>query len=260
MRVALFIPCYVDQLRPEVGVATLDLLESLGCEVLFRPEVTCCGQPFLTAGETAHAARLAGAFTRLLGDCDTVVIPSGSCAATVRGHFERLTGSREAAAIAAKTTELCAFLARLDERGALPPPSRRLDRRVGLHTSCHALRELGLGTPTETREPPRIDPAAQLLGRIPGLRLVDLTRRDECCGFGGVFAIEEAAVSARMGQDRLEDHARGGADLLVSSDVSCLLHLEGLARREGRPLAFRHVAEVLADAWLPADGVRASAG
>ena len=105
MRVALFIPCYVDQLRPEVGVATLGLLESLGCEVIFRPEVTCCGQPFLTAGETAHAARLAGAFTRLLGDCDTVVIPSGSCAATVRGHFERLTGSGEAAAIAAKTTE-----------------------------------------------------------------------------------------------------------------------------------------------------------
>jgi L-lactate dehydrogenase complex protein LldE len=261
MRVALFVPCYVDQLRPAVGLAALDLLEAAGCEVDFRPQATCCGQPFLTAGESRHATRLARTFLEVFRDADAeaVVVPSGSCVATVRGHLERLTGDRDAAALAARTRELCDFLDELGAGQRLPPPRRAFPRRVGLHSSCHALRELGLGTPSETRDTPRADPAARLLAAIPGLTLVDLARRDECCGFGGVFAIEEAAVSSRMGRDRLEDHARGGAEIVASSDVSCLLHLEGLARRNGPPLPMLHVAEILASVWRATDDADAEA-
>ena len=121
-------------------------------------------------------------------------------------------------------------------------------RRVGLHASCHALRELGHGRPSEIRGPDRPDPARELLSSIEGLELVELERRDECCGFGGLFSIEEDAVSCRMGLDRLADHERAGAEIVTGGDVSCLLQLEGLARRRGSPLVFRHVAEILAAA------------
>jgi L-lactate dehydrogenase complex protein LldE len=250
MRVALFVPCYVDQLRPAVGLAAADLLHAVGCEVAFLPDAVCCGQPFLTAGEPKAATRLAGRFLETFRDSEAVVVPSGSCVATLRSHLARLTGDPEAPALAARTIELCAFL---DARRVLPTPQRDFAHRVGLHSSCHALRELGLGTPSETRDAPRVDPAARLLSALPGLQLVDLARRDECCGFGGVFAVEEAAVSSRMGRDRLDDHARGGAEVIASSDVSCLLHLEGLARRAGRDLRMLHVAEILAASWLAAD-------
>jgi L-lactate dehydrogenase complex protein LldE len=119
-------------------------------------------------------------------------------------------------------------------------------QRVALHASCHALRELRLGSPSETREPPRLDPARELLKRVPGLELVALTRPDECCGFGGVFAVEEEAVSCRMALDRLADHAAARAEVVTSTDVSCLLHLEGVARRRGFPLRLLHVAEIVA--------------
>ena len=246
MRVALFVPCYVDQLRPSIGIAALDLLERAGCEPVFVGDAICCGQPFLTAGETPRAAALADRFVDCFQEAEAIVAPSGSCVATLRGHLARLSRDARAADVASRTFELCEFLVgREDRPSALAP----FPGRVGLHASCHALRELGLGTPTETRTAPRQDPAATLLAEIPALRLVDLARRDECCGFGGVFAVEEAEVSSRMGRDRLEDHARAGAEIVTSTDVSCLLHLEGLARRRPGGPRLLHVAEILAAAW-----------
>jgi L-lactate dehydrogenase complex protein LldE len=243
MRVALFVPCYVDQLKPEVGLATLEVLRSVGIEPEYPLDQTCCGQPFLTAGERDSAARLAQRFTQVFGHFDRIVTPSGSCAATVRRHLSRLAPDPTAAAVATATRELCEFLVETDR---IPPASVSFPGRVGLHASCHGLRELGEGNPSETREPPRRDPARVLLEGIDGLELIDLSRRDECCGFGGVFAIEQEAVSTRMGLDRLADHRRGGAEVLTSTDVSCLLHLEGLARRREDPLRVLHVAEILA--------------
>lgn len=253
MRVALFVPCYVDQLKPEVGLATLEVLRSVGIEPEYPLDQTCCGQPFLTAGERDSAARLARRFTQVFGQFDRIVTPSGSCAATVRRHLARLAPDPIAASVATATRELCEFLV---ETGRMPPTSVAFPRRVGLHASCHGLRELGEGNPSETREPPRRDPARALLEGIDGLELIDLSRRDECCGFGGVFAVEQEAVSTRMGLDRLADHRRGRAEVLTSTDVSCLLHLEGLARRRNDPLRVLHVAEILA----VASGARESPG
>ncbi len=257
MRVALFIPCYVDQLKPDVGLATVTLLRAMGIEPAFPEDQTCCGQPFLTAGESEQARRLAVRFATLFDGFDAIVTPSGSCASTIRKHLERLVPDARSERIASNTFELCEFLV---TQGELPGGWRPFPHRVGLHASCHALRELGLGSPSESRGEARIDPAALLLEGIPELSRIDLTRLDECCGFGGIFSIEEDAVSSRMGLDRLADHQRGRAEVLTSTDVSCLLHLEGLARKRQMTLRVMHVAEILAeclpaDAWSP-DGAR----
>lgn len=247
MRVALFVPCYVDQLRPSVGLAALDLLEEVGVEVDFPRDQTCCGQPFSTAGDVASARALAERFVRVFADYDHVVTPSGSCAATVRNHYPALLGP-EVAEIAARTRELCEFL--VDAAGS-DSLRGRLALRVGLHASCHTLRGLRLGSPSESREPPRRDPARSLLENLEGVELVTLERADECCGFGGIFCVEEEAVSCRMGVDRLADHERAGAEVVTSTDISCLLHLEGLAKRRESSLRMRHVAELLAERRRP---------
>lgn len=251
MKIGLFIPCYVDQLRPEVGLAVVRLFDALGIAFDYPEDQTCCGQPFLTAGEQAHAARLGRRFADVFAEYDVVVTPSGSCAANVRRHLPQLVSGSRANETAGKTRELCEFLV---ETNALQGTSGRFPRRVGLHASCHALRELRHGRPSESREPPRPDPTRQLLTALDGLELVDLARCDECCGFGGLFAVEQEAVSCRMGLDRLADHERAGAELVTSTDVSCLLQLEGLARKRGSRLEFLHVAEILARGVV--DGAR----
>lgn len=260
MSIALFVPCYVDQLRPRVGLAALDLLRAGGFDVHVLEDVACCGQPLLTAGEESLARDLVRRFVDGTRSFETVVTPSGSCAATLEIHGRRLAPSPPESR--ARVVELTRFLF---ENEALPTPASGFPHRVGLHASCHALRELRQGTPSETREASRPDPAADLLSRVSGLELIDLSRRDECCGFGGVFSVEEEAVSARMGLDRLEDHRRGRAEVLTSTDVSCLLHLEGLARRQRSPLRILHVAEILAETtlgpgWLERNAQRGSDG
>ncbi len=258
MKVGLFIPCYVDRLRPEVGLAVVRLLDALGIDFHFPEDQTCCGQPFSTAGEREHAAQLARRFDAVFAAHDVIVTPSGSCTAFLHRHAPTAgTGRGPGDAASGRTRELCEFLV---EAGALRGLAGRYPRRVALHASCHALRELGHGQPSESRAPGRPDPARQLLAALEGLELVALARRDECCGFGGLFAIEQDAVSARMGLDRLADHAQAGAEVVASSDVSCLLQLEGLARRRGSPLVFRHVAEILAEAIADRPSAQAAAG
>jgi L-lactate dehydrogenase complex protein LldE len=148
--------------------------------------------------------------------------------------------------VAERTTELCAFLH--DEVGvaAVAALGAARPQRVGVHVGCHGLRALGLATPSEIRATPRHDTVRALLSTVRGLTVVDLARPDECCGFGGTFAVAEPEVSARMGRDRLHDYAAHGADAIVSTDVSCLMHLGGLARRDGARIPMLHVAEVLA--------------
>jgi L-lactate dehydrogenase complex protein LldE len=242
VRVALFVPCYVDQLRPEVGLAALDLLEAGGCEVAFPRQQACCGQPLLSAGVPAEAAKLAERFVRVFARFEAIVAPSGSCAATLRKHLAHLVPSDEARALAPRVFELCEFL---HARG-IAPTAPAFARRIALHASCHALRELRLGSPSESRAAPRADPARELLLRVPGVEVVPLARADECCGFGGMFAVEEEAVSCRMALDRLADHHAARAEVVTSTDISCLMHLEGVARRRALPLRVHHVAEILA--------------
>jgi L-lactate dehydrogenase complex protein LldE len=227
-----------------VGFAALALLERAGVQVEFPVAQTCCGQALLSAGGRAEACALAARCVRVFDGYDAVVAPSGSCAAMLRVHYPALLGGGpEAHAFAARCHELCGFL-----HGVLhvPPPTHPYPHRVGLHAGCHALRELRLGRPSEGGSRGE-DPARALLSSLSGIELVTLARPDECCGFGGAFCVEEPAVSCRMGLDRLEDHRGARAEVLTSSDPSCLLHLGALARRHGHALRVLHVAQILAD-------------
>lgn len=242
MSVGLFVPCYVDQLRPTVGLAALDLLGSLGVHTDAPGDATCCGQPFLTAGRPGEALPLERRWLDVFAEREAVVVPSGSCVATLRRQLAARRDDPRALALAERTFELCEYV--VDVLG-VTRLGGRLDLRVGLHASCHALRELGLGAPSERVDAGRRDPARVLLEGVEGVELVALTRPDECCGFGGVFAVAEEAVSCRMGRDRVADHRAAGAEVIASTDVSCLLHLDGIARREGVAMRTAHVAELL---------------
>jgi L-lactate dehydrogenase complex protein LldE len=245
VRIALFVPCYVDQLWPRAALSAVAVLERHGVAVEFPEEQTCCGQPMANAGVAEAAAPLARRFLEIFSRFDAVVCPSGSCTSMVRNHYDPyLGGAPGFAELKARTYELCEFL--VDVLG-VKAWEGRFPHRVALHQSCHGLRELGLGTPSELLRP-RTNKVEGLLRSLAGIDLVPLARADECCGFGGTFAVAEEAVSALMGRDRIADHAAAGAEIVTGTDVSCLMHLEGLARREGTPLRFMHVAEVLAEA------------
>lgn len=241
--VGLFIPCYVDQLYPQVGMATVELLEQAGFRVDFPVEQTCCGQPMANTGCTEETRPLAERFLRIFSAYDYVVAPSGSCVAMVRHHYEEyLVGRPGFAELKAKTFELCEFLvdvAKIERIG------RRFPYRVGLHQSCHGLRELRLAKSSELVTKP-FGKAEQLLRLLDGIELAPLARTDECCGFGGTFAVVEEAVSCMMGEDRIHDHETAGAQVLTANDMSCLMHLQGLIRRQKKPLRVMHIAEILA--------------
>ena len=245
MRIALFIPCYIDQFYPQVGLATVKVLERFACKIDFPPEQTCCGQPMANVGLHNDARPLAERFLHIFADYEYIVAPSGSCVAMVRHHFEQILGpSDRLRAVAHKTYELCEFLtdvlkiARLD--GHFP-------YRVGLHQSCHGLRELRLASDSELVGP-AFDKPRQLLASLAGIQLTTLQRPDECCGFGGLFAISEEAISCQMGLDRIADHEQAGTEVLTSADMSCLMHLEGLVRRQQKPIRVLHIAEVFHEA------------
>jgi L-lactate dehydrogenase complex protein LldE len=246
-QVALFIPCYIDQLYPQVGMATAGLLSRLGCTLEFPTEQTCCGQPMANTGCTEDARPLAEKFLRIFSPYEYVVAPSGSCVAMVRQHYDEYfhgRGELEAQfnALKAKTFELCEFLTDVLHIERLPG---KFPYRVGLHQSCHGLRELRLASDSELMIPP-YNKARRLLEMIEGVEIVQLKRTDECCGFGGTFAVNEEAVSCMMGLDRIHDHEQAGAQVITANDMSCLMHLEGLIRRQKSPLRVLHLAEILA--------------
>jgi len=244
MKVGLFIPCLVEQLYPQVGMATLRLLERYGVRVEYPEAQTCCGQPMTNSGCSADARPLARKLLKLFGGYDYVVAPSGSCVSMVRNHFDELLGGEPGLDhLRRSTLELCEFLVDVLK---VPTPSGRFPHRVGLHESCHGLRELRLGSGSERRVV-AFNKVRSLLAGLEGIDLV-APARDECCGFGGTFAVNEEAVSCMMGKDRIADHERAGAEIITGADVSCLMHLEGLIRRARRPLRVMHVAEILVEA------------
>jgi len=245
MRVGLFIPCYVDQLAPEVGLASVAVLERAGCAVDYDPDQTCCGQPFLNLGLADAAAGLARRHLARFARYDAIVCPSASCVATVRCHYAGLgVGADEAGRrVRDRTFELSEFL--VSELGA-PPLGARFPHRVALLQSCHGLRELGLGSPSEAPAEAKPGPTERLLRGVEGLDLVFASRPDECCGFGGAFAVEFPEVSGRIGRARLADLAATGAAFVTATDASCLLHLDGIRRRQSAGPRAIHLAEILA--------------
>jgi L-lactate dehydrogenase complex protein LldE len=245
MRIGLFIPCYIDQFYPQVGMATLELLERQGLVVEYPEEQTCCGQPMANAGLHSDARPLAERFLKIFAPYNYVVSPSGSCAAMVRHHYEQILGhSSELDAVAHKTFELCEFFTDVLKIDRLPGS---FPHRVGLHQSCHGLRELRTASGSELVGPSFNKPR-QLLASLTDIQLAELSRPDECCGFGGLFAVSEEAVSCMMGLDRIADHERAGTEVLTSTDMSCLMHLDGLIRRQKKPIRVMHIAEVFIEA------------
>lgn len=248
MKVALFIPCYVDQFYPQVGMATVRLLEHFGVEHCFPAGQTCCGQPMANSGCIPEAKPLAEKFVKEFDGFDYIVAPSGSCVSMVRNHYSEFFSDDDSpsATVRGNTYELSEFLTNVLKVGQLPGS---FPHQVGLHKSCHGLRELRLGSCSENmHETPNL--MTDLLSGLDGIRFSELRRPDECCGFGGTFAVNEEAVSCVMGDDRIADHLEAGTEVLTAGDMSCLMHLEGIIRRKKHPIRVMHFAEILAEAML----------
>lgn len=241
MTVGLFIPCYIDQFYPRAGIATLELLEKLGCQVVFPQEQTCCGQPLANSGMEKEARPIYTHLVATFADFDYIVCPSGSCVYHVRHHYDILEQTEQVKAVREKTYELAEFLVDVLGVDAL---AGRFPHRVGIHNSCHGLRGLRLGQGSE-RVGEAFSHYKYLLSLVKDIELVELDRSDECCGFGGTFSVNEPELSTKMGRDRIADHEKHGAEVITSGDMSCLMHLEGLLRREEKPLRVMHVAEIL---------------
>lgn len=233
-RVGLFIPCYVDQFYPQVGIATLELLEKFGCEVVYPSNQTCCGQPMANSGFEHLTSGCNELFIQNFSEFDYIVAPSGSCVLHIKEH---LHGSD----IRQKIYELVEFLTDILRVASL---EASFPYKVGLHQSCHGQRGLKLAQMSELMAAPFSKPQ-QLLNLVKGIELVDLDRTDECCGFGGTFCVAEEAVSVKMGKDRIADHVHHGAEVITGADMSCLMHLEGILRRQKSPVQVKHIAEIL---------------
>lgn len=250
-RIGLFIPCYLDDFYPNVALSALELLEEHGFRVEYPRPQRCCGQPFLNNGLPGLAADFARHFVDLFEEFDYIVAPAGSCIATAKYRYEGLIDPQRLAALTPKLYELCEFL-----HDVVGVENLRLrhpfPHRVGLHNSCHALRELRLASPSECAIP-HFSKIEAVLSRVEGIEIVH-PDRDECCGFGGTFSLQEQAVSAAMGRDRITDHRGKGVSIMTGVDRSCLMHMEGLARRDKTPMRFVHVAEILAGRAEVRDG------
>ena len=242
MKAALFIPCYVDAFFPEVGIATLELLERLGVEVAYPLDQTCCGQPMANSGCNTDAAATEALFVKNFAGFDYVVTPSGSCTHHVREHLTAIPQTERVLKVRRSVFELVEFLH--DVLQVRDFPWAEFPHAVGLHNGCSSLRALGTAKMSEIDGPAFSKPLA-LLASVKGIRMVMPDRPDECCGFGGTFSVFEEPVSAKMGYDKVTDHQRAGAQYVVSADMSCLMHQKGCAERLGSPLKFIHIAQVL---------------
>lgn len=241
MKIGLFVPCYVDALYPEVGVATFKLLTALGLDVDYPEKQTCCGQPMGNAGFQQKAEKLVNDYDKLFAKYDYVVAPSASCASYVKFFHPDIV--KHECKTAKKTMDLVEFLHDVVKPKSIP--GAKFPHKVSLHNSCHGVRELGLSSPSE-RSMPRFNKIKDLLQLVQGIEVVEPERVDECCGFGGMFAIEEPDVSARMGRDKIARHKATGAEFITGPDSSCLMHMQGLAKKDGTDIKFIHVAQILA--------------
>jgi L-lactate dehydrogenase complex protein LldE len=234
MRVALFVPCYIDQFYPQVAVASLELLEKLGCEVIVPSDQTCCGQPMANSGFASATEGCDANFTHNFEGFDYIVGPSGSCVLHLKEHHpsEKIRNS---------VYEICEFLTDVLKVSSL---SATFPHRVGLHQSCHGQRGLRLSSMSERNEKP-FSKLQDLLSLVKGVEVVMPEREDECCGFGGTFCVTEEAVSVKMGQDRIKEHAANAVDYIVGADTSCLMHMEGILRRQGSKVQVKHIVELL---------------
>jgi L-lactate dehydrogenase complex protein LldE len=243
MRVALMVPCYIDMFYPEVGKSTLGLLERLGVQVDYPFDQTCCGQPMANSGAHTEAKATEELFVRNFADYDYIVAPSGSCVHHIRNKFTAADDTPARRHVSSHVWDLPEFLC--DALKVEEFPWARFPHDVALHVSCSAIRGLYQQSMSERPNDPWFSKPRSLLQKVDGVRIVDFARHDECCGFGGTFAVTEEAVSAAMGNDKLDRIGASAARHIVSSDMSCLMHLQGCAHRDREDFHFLHLAEIL---------------
>jgi L-lactate dehydrogenase complex protein LldE len=242
MRIGLFIPCFIDLIYPEVGIAALELLEKFGLNVEYPLDQTCCGQPMSNSGDEVNSAPAEHLFVETFKGYDCIVGLGGSCVKQVKCHFDVIEQSDDVKHVRQHTFELVEFLHDILQVNSFP--WAEFHHSVALHNSCSSVRGLGIAKPSEIMGVP-FDKTADLLTKVKGLVLVPVDRPDDCCGFGGTFCVTDEAVSARMGLEKAHDHLRHGAEYVVSPDMSCLMHQQGIARRAGLDLKYVHLAQVL---------------
>lgn len=230
----------MDTLYPEVGVATYRLLRKLKLNVEYPQRQTCCGQPMANGGFERMSGELVEKFEDIFKDYDYVVTPSVSCAAFVQVNHPQI--HQHKCATPEKTMELVQFLYDVLKVKELPGEFNHV---VSVHNSCHGVRELRLSAPTEENVEP-FNRIVELLKLKKGITVKEPDRADECCGFGGMFGIEEPAVSSRMGDDKVQRHIATGAEIITGADSSCLMHMQGVAGKKKYNVKFMHVAEILA--------------
>ena len=244
-RVALLVTCLVDMIRPSVGFASVKLLEDAGCEVEVPPQ-SCCGQPNWNAGDREGAKALAKTIIRAMEGYDHVVVPSGSCAATVIKDYPNILAGEgawedRAQNLAGRTHEIVSFLT--DVLG-VERVDAHFPAHATYHDSCSGLRALGI------RDQPR-----RLLAGVEGLRLTELNETEVCCGFGGTFCVKYPDISNKMASNKTANIGATGAEMVLAGDLGCLMNIDGRLSREGRAVRARHVVEVLAgDTDTPAIG------
>lgn len=241
MRVNIFVTCLTDIFHPEVGERLVALLERLGCEVVYPEGQTCCGQPAYNSGYPDEARPLARHFVETFGPLEGhIVAPFGSCVHMVRHAYPKLLEgesqlAQQAAELAGRTSDFCSFLVdalgRSDVGGLFPG---RAGAKVAYHDECHLAR--GLGVSSQPR---------QLIERVEGCELLELEGDELCCGFGGTFSVKHGDTSTAMADAKIDRYLEAGADAIVSTDVGCLMQLEGRVRRRGVPLEVYHLLELL---------------
>jgi len=239
VKVALFITCLTDTFYPRTGIAVVKVLEKLGCEVSFPQAQTCCGQPMWNNGFADEAKALARRMAAVFKDAEYVVTPSGSCAAMIRDYYHEMfaPGSeddRAVRALAAKTYEFVEFLVKV-LKVDLTQHGVKWDGKVTYHYSCH-LRGIGV-----------TDEAVRVMNQIEGLEYVPLEKKDQCCGFGGTFAMKYPQISGAMVRDKVECIRTTSAPTVISNDAGCTMNISGSCRREGVKVNFKSLAEVIAE-------------
>ena len=239
MKVQLFIPCFIDQLYPETAFNMVKVLEKATCEVEYNTNQTCCGQPAFNAGFWDQARDVAAKFLKDFDNADYIVAPSASCVGFVRNYYSKLFEDsalhNKVKDVGSRIFEFTSFLTdvlRIENYGA------ELNAKATYHDSCAALRECKI------KEGPR-----KLLSKVKGLELVEMVDNETCCGFGGTFAVKFEAISIAMADQKVKHALDSGAEYIISTDSSCLLHLDGYIKKNEFPLKTMHIADVLASGW-----------
>ena len=239
MNIQIFVPCFIDQLYPEVAFNMVKVLKKAGCTVHYNTAQTCCGQPAFNAGFHGEAKEVCTKFLQDFEGADYIVAPSASCVGFVKNYykqvFENSAHKTQAAKTAERIFEFSDFLVNILKEtnfGAV------LNEKATYHDSCAALRECKI------KNEPR-----QLLNNVAGLELIEMNDVETCCGFGGTFAVKFEPISIAMGNQKINNASDTGASVLISTDMSCLIHIDGCSKNKGKPMRMMHLADVLASGW-----------